>query len=289
MLLSVKVPSLPNVELIFWRIAFYVENGTPVYMAETHMLLRVINKSFPSKEDLLMEFPIGLNYSNLSGKVLLKGNTGADMNTLNVATFKELFQRFPIDKLCPNDIELANYGKSGVNILGSIQLFIKWHGKVYKQTFHITDANGSPNLLSRKSCFMMEILKRCFHLSSKKTSPSLINSIQSATYGKKEAKLISIKLERVTLKLLTKEQVLETYKVVFEGIGTFPGPPYKFKLKPNTVPTKHFPQEVPINLQEAFHKEVYDLADQGILEPVEHSTEWVNSYVIVEKETSINI
>ena len=73
-----------------------------------------------------------------------------------------------------------------------------------------------------------------------------------------------------------------------EGIGTFPRPSYKFKLKPNAVPGKHSPQKVPIHLQEAFHKEVYDLVDRGILEPVEHSTEWVNSYVIIEKEASIN-
>ena len=35
-----------------------------------------------------MAFPIGLNYSNLNGKVLMKADTGADVNTLNEATFK---------------------------------------------------------------------------------------------------------------------------------------------------------------------------------------------------------
>ena len=95
---------------------------------------------------------------------------------------------------------------------------------------------------------MMEILKPCFHLSSKKTSPSLSSSIQSATDGKKEAKLPSVKPENVMVKPLTKEQVLEICKDVFEGIGSFPRPPYKFKLKPNAVP--HSPQKVPIHLQE---------------------------------------
>ena len=47
-------------------IAFLKKNGTLVYMAETHMLSTVINKSFPSKKDLFMEFPIGLNYTNLN-------------------------------------------------------------------------------------------------------------------------------------------------------------------------------------------------------------------------------
>ena len=105
---------------------------------------------------------------------------------------------------------------------------------------------------------------------------------------KERNKLPSTRHESVTLKLLTKEQVLKTYKDVFEGIGTFPRPPYRFKLKPNAFPAKHSPWKVPIHLQEAFHKEVYDLVDQGILELVEHSTKRVNSYVIIEKETSIN-
>ena len=76
-------------------------------MAETHMVSTVINKSFPSKEDLLKEFPIGLNYSNLNGKVLLKANTGADLNNVNEGTFKEPFPRFPIDKISPYNVELA--------------------------------------------------------------------------------------------------------------------------------------------------------------------------------------
>ena len=54
------------------------------------------------------------------------------------------------------------------------------------------------------------------------------------------------------------------------------------------VPEKHSPWKAPIHLQEAFHKEISDLVDQGILEPVEHATKWVNLYVIEEKEASIN-
>ena len=69
---------------------------------------------------------------------------------------------------------------------------------------------------------MIEILKPCFHLSFKKISPALSNSIQSATDGMKQAKLPSIKPESVMMKPFIKEQVLETCKDVFEGIGTFP-------------------------------------------------------------------
>ncbi|MCG8432230.1 MAG: RNA-directed DNA polymerase, partial [Candidatus Omnitrophica bacterium] len=98
----------------------------------------------------------------------------------------------------------------------------------------------------------------------------------------------SIKPESVATNPLTKEQIVETYKDCFEGLGTFPGEPYKFRLKPNAVPAKHGIRKVPLHLKESFHKEIHDLVDQGVLEPVTESTEWVNSYVIVEKEASID-
>ena len=42
----------------------------------------------------------------------------------------------------------------------------------------------------------------------------------------------------------------------------------------------------PIHLQEAFHKEIRNLEWLGILEPVKEVTEWVNSFVIVEKKVA---
>ena len=53
---------------------------------------------------------------------------------------------------------------------------------------------------------------------------------------------------------LRKEDILETYTDVFTGIGKFPGPLYKFQLKPNAKPARHTPRRVPIHLQEAFTK-----------------------------------
>ena len=83
---------------------------------------------------------------------------------------------------------------------------------------------------------------------------------------------------------LRKEDILETYTDIFTRIGKFPGPPYKFQLKPNAKPARHAPRRVPIHLQEAFHQEIRNLERLGILEPVKEVTEWVNSFVIVEKK-----
>ena len=55
---------------------------------------------------------------------------------------------------------------------------------------------------------------------------------------------------------LTQETVESTYADVFQGLGKFPGEPYKLRLKPDAVPAKHRPRRVPVHLQDAFHEEV---------------------------------
>ena len=74
------------------------------------------------------------------------------------------------------------------------------------------------------------------------------------------------------------------YADIFQGLGKFPGEPYKFKLKSDAIPAKHKPRTVPLSRQAALHAEVQNLIDQDVLEPSTDHTEWVNSFVIVEKK-----
>ena len=82
-----------------------------------------------------------------------------------------------------------------------------------------------------------------------------------------------------------KQDILSQYSGCFEGIGHFPGDPYKFHLKPEHKPAQHAPWKVPIHLESAFKEEIESLVKLGILEEVKEHTDWVNSYVIVEKDT----
>ena len=84
---------------------------------------------------------------------------------------------------------------------------------------------------------------------------------------------------------LTKQDILSQYSGCFEGIGCFPGNPYKFHLKPDYKPVRHAPRKIPVHLETAFKEEIDSLVKQGILEEVKEHTDWVNSYVIVEKDT----
>ena len=85
---------------------------------------------------------------------------------------------------------------------------------------------------------------------------------------------------------LTEEFIKTEFAEVFEGLGRFPGKPYKLKLKPDAVPACHHPRKVPVHLEEAFHEEIGKLCTIDVLEPIQDHTEWVNSYVIIGKKKS---
>ena len=84
---------------------------------------------------------------------------------------------------------------------------------------------------------------------------------------------------------LMKQDILSHYSGCFDGIGHFPGNPYKFYLKPEHKPARHAPRKVPIHLEDVFKEEIKSLVELGILEEVQEHTDWVNSYVIVEKDS----
>ena len=69
-------------------------------------------------------------------------------------------------------------------------------------------------------------------------------------------------------KPLTQEMIETTYQDMFQGLGKFPGEPYKLRLKENYVPAKHQQRKVTVNLQDAFHEEVQRLIKIDVLEPV---------------------
>ena len=272
----------------------------------------------------LIKFPIALDYTTLKGRnkmenstdstdrtncstVLLKADTGADVNLMNRQTFNQLFGKAK-DLLKPTPIRMENYGNSAVKVLGMFHVFLRWKGKVYKQSFYITDCDQSPNLLSSDACYTLGVLKPCYTVeNSTDSTKSQLTPIHASKSDTKsghsflhqkmnglEKKLsnnstkCSITREQLQGSPLTKQDILETYADIFTRIGKFPGLPYKFQLKPNAQPTRHAPRKVPIHLQDDFHEEIRNLEQLGILEETKDVTKWVNSFVIVEKKLPIN-
>ena len=217
--------------------------------------------------------------------MLLKADTGADVNLMNRKTFDQLFGEAKV--LQPTPIRMENYGNTAVKVLGMFHAFLRWKDKVYKQLFYVTDCDRSPNLLSRDACYTLGVLKPCYTVenSTNSTDSTVSSRKHASNKGDVAAKsFLHQKMNGSEVKLsnnsnkhsilekqlqggpLTKQDILDIYSDVFTRIGKFPGMPYKFQLKPNAKPARHAPRKVPIHLQDAFHKEIRNLEQLGILE-----------------------
>ena len=119
--------------------------------------------SVPHVNKHLIKFLIALDYSTLRGSreewnnmknstksttrstqsVLLKADTGADVNLMNRKIFNQLFgEAKGVLQLTP--IRMENYGNTAVKLLGMFHAFLRWKDKVYKQLFYVTDCDRIP-------------------------------------------------------------------------------------------------------------------------------------------------
>ena len=86
-----------------------------------------------------------------------------------------------------------------------------------------------------------------------------------------------------TPKLTTnKEQILQAYSDLFNGIECFPGPPYQVHVDPSITPKQTPCQQVAVHLKQPFKQEIDQMLQAGILKPVHQATPWINRFVLVE-------
>ena len=124
---------------------YFNDEGQPVY---TYMV------SVPHANKHLIKFPVALEqttlkrrngtnadsspFSSSTPSVLVKADTGADVNLINRQTFNQLFGGAK-DVLKPMPIRMENYGNSTVKVLGMFHAFLRWKDRVYRQLFYVTD------------------------------------------------------------------------------------------------------------------------------------------------------
>ena len=107
---------------------YFNDEGQPVY---TYMV------SVPHMNKHLIKFPVALEPTTLKGNntnspqstVLLKADTGANVNLMNRKTFNQLFGGAKVLK--PTPIKMENYGNTAVKVLGMFHAFLRWKDKVY--------------------------------------------------------------------------------------------------------------------------------------------------------------
>ena len=231
--------------------------------------------SVPHANKHLIKFPVAPEPTSLKTKgnnvdspqstpstVLLKADTGADINLMNRKTFHQLFGDSKVLK--PTAIKMENYGNTAVKVLGMFHAFLRWKDKVYRQLFYMTDCDRSPSLVSRDACYILGVLKPCYMVEKTTTRKTTLSpTVNACAKGDLAAKSFhhqkmngseeklsndsnkhSILQSQLQDCPLAKQDILDVCSDVFTGIGKFPGMPYKFQLKENAKPMRHAPRKV---------------------------------------------
>ena len=223
--------------------------------------------------------------------------------------YRLVFKDPEMKKLAPSSLEIGTYTTDAAKIVGSCMFYF-----VHQDTIKLMDVtflvpvNDSNMLLSCKTTLMLGLIQPRTRLDYLPPRVSLITS--SADHPKKTKAPLHVQKQKVSAqrpihevatqtrrqkyavpKLVTsKEQILHEYPNVFEGIGSFPGPPYHIQLHPSVTPKQTPWCPIHVHLKEAFRQEGNKMLQAGVLKPIHEATPWINSFVLVEsKDKSGNL
>ena len=105
-----------------------------------------------------LKFPIDVDVRGpYKHHLVVRVDTGADVNCMNEKTFKKLFPKVRLD-VCPYEIQNFGNSTADISILGQFPTYLQFRGKKYLNTFIVTNANDCPNLLSHGATFSMGLL-----------------------------------------------------------------------------------------------------------------------------------
>ena len=121
-------------------------------------MLKLVNHIEADKEGIHLKFPIASHPKGpYKHHIVVRVDTGADVNCMNEKTFNELFPEVQLS-VCPHEIQ--NFGNSlaDISIFGQFCPYLEFRGEKYLNTSIVTNANDCPNLLSHGGTLRMGVL-----------------------------------------------------------------------------------------------------------------------------------
>ena len=226
-------------------------------------------------------------------------DTCADVNLMPRAVYCLMFQDPQLKKLTPSKMEIETYTSEVLKIIGMCHFYLVHPEtkQLLKVTFFIANENGSV-LLSCKTTMELGLIKPRAHLdylppkarllTSTCDQPSKTRLYRSNIHYTKEVVTSNTSVApsdtiQIDNQLVTrKEHIMVQFPDVLQGVGKFPGEPYKIRLDPQVTPKQTPCRPVPVHLKHAFKAEIDKMLEAGVLKPVQEATPWINSFVLVE-------
>ena len=140
---------------------FGLSNSNPHNQPNPPMvnMLRIVNHigTTSGSQGNHLKFPIDVDprgpYKN---HLIVRVDTGADVNCMNEKTFRRLFPKVKLS-VCPHEIQNFGNSTADISILGQFRTYLQFRGEKYLTTFIVTNADNCPNLLSHGATFRMGV------------------------------------------------------------------------------------------------------------------------------------
>ena len=138
---------------------FGLSNANPHNQPNPPMvnMLRIVNHigTTSGSQGNHLKFPIDVDprgpYKN---HLVVRVDTGADVNCMNEKTFRRLFPKVKLS-VCPHEIQNFGNSTADISILGQFRTYLQFRGEKYLTTFIVTNTYDCPNLLSHGATFRM--------------------------------------------------------------------------------------------------------------------------------------
>ena len=136
------------------------ENGVRQPNPPTVNMLKIVHHigTTSGSQEKHLKFPIDVNPRGpYKDHLVVRVDTGADVNCMNEKTFRRLFPKVKLS-VCPYKIQNFGNSTADISILGRFCTYLQFRGEKYLNTFIVTNANDCPNLLSHGATFRMGVL-----------------------------------------------------------------------------------------------------------------------------------
>ena len=136
------------------------ENGVRQPNPPRVNMLKIVNHIGANREPQgkHLKFPIATHPKGpYKHHLVVRADTGADVNCMNKKTFNELFPEVELS-VCPHEIQNFRNSFADISILGQFHTYLQFRGEKYLNTFIVTNANDCLNLLSYGATFRIGVL-----------------------------------------------------------------------------------------------------------------------------------
>ena len=200
------------------------------------------------------QFYVPLCFTHAEGNTTVECqlDTGA---TCNVMSLKDIARILHDDKpsLQTETTQLKCYDNSLISTVGQCTLPCVYNQKTYHLTFKVIKGNHRP-LLSGTACIELGLIT--------------VHDVCNVTFAS--------------------NKLIEQYHDVFEGLGCI-GEDYHIEIDETIQPVQHVPRRVPVAMKDRLKHKLDQLTKQGIITPVQDSTEWISNIVTIVKPGKIRV